>query len=122
MKAEYIQPGHNLDYINTTEETIDAGSIVTIGAIAAVAATIIEPGEVGAVATEGVWRLPKDAGAIAAGVKVYYNTATDATTADTSVKVDTEDGKKETVTLVPLGTAVVDAGADDACVCVKLNA
>lgn len=122
MKAEYVQPGNNLDYINPTEDVIKAGTIVFVGAIAAVAATNIAPDEVGAVATDGVWKLPKGGGAITAGAKVYYDAAADTVTTETGTEVDAEAGETETETHAALGVAVADASADAAFVSVKLNA
>ena len=60
MKATYVQKGENINYKNPTEDKITLGTLIIIGAICAVAADDIEPGEIGTVATTGSWNVPKD--------------------------------------------------------------
>lgn len=107
MKGTYIQKGDNLDYTNPTEETIEPGTLIFIGALAAVAAETIKPEETGAAATRGVFAFAKDTAEIAAGDKVYYDAAADTVTA--------------TETDAAAGIAVKDAAADDTAVYVRLN-
>lgn len=64
MKATYVQKGENINYKNPTEDKITLGTLIIIGAICAVAADDIEPGEIGTVATTGSWNVPKDNTAI----------------------------------------------------------
>ncbi|MGN0162452.1 MAG: capsid cement protein [Candidatus Ornithomonoglobus sp.] len=108
MTGTYIQPGNNINYTNNGESTIAAGTLVVVGLIAAVAATTIQPGEMGALATTGVFAFEKDNTDIEAGAAVYYNSETDTATAD-----DT-DGIK-------IGVAVAAAGTTAAAVNVRLN-
>ena len=109
MKAEYVQKGSNIPYLNAKEETIIAGTVVFIGAIAAIAAADIPPNEIGAAATEGVWDVPKAAEEIEAGKSVYYDEGSENVTA-------TAEGHKF------IGTAVLKAESSAANVRVKLNA
>ena len=46
MKATYVQKGENINYKNPTEDKITLGTLIIIGAICAVAADDIEPGEI----------------------------------------------------------------------------
>lgn len=108
MTGFYVQEGKNLDYTNSTSSPIPAGTLVILGAIAAIAATTIAPGETGAVATEGVFSFEKDNAAVTEGAKVYYSAANDnvtATAADNTY----------------IGIAIAAAEASDTAVSVKLN-
>ena len=107
MKGIYVQKGDNLDYKNPTEAEIEAGSVIKFGNMCAVAAATIPPGEVGAIATVGVWTLPKDSSEVTAGALVYYDDSADKATTT----------KKDNV----LGIAAADAKTDAAAVTVKLN-
>lgn len=108
MIAEYVQKGETLDYLNNTEETITAGSVVMLGELCTVAATNISAGEVGTVATVGVWTMPKDESDITAGAKLYYDAESDklTITADSNVFV---------------GIAACAAGTSASTVNVRLN-
>lgn len=108
MQAIYIQPGDTPDYVNPTETTIEAGTLVVFGTRAAIAATTIPPGEVGSVTLIGAWEIPKDTSAITAGAIVYYDAENDkATVTETDNTV--------------IGIAIADAGTDAATVVVRLN-
>ena len=107
MNAEYRHKGDNLDYVNPTETTIEAGTVIAIGKRAAITATRIAPGELGAVTTTGVFTVEKDASAFAMGDTVYYDAAADKATAT----------EKDVV----LGYCTADAIADSSVVSVKLN-
>ena len=97
MKATYVQKGENINYKNPTEDKITLGTLIIIGAICAVAADDIEPGEIGTVATTGSWNIPKDNTAIEIGEKVYYDSEND------------------------IGYAIESADAESSTVKVKLN-
>lgn len=104
--AEYRQEGKVLDYTATAD--VKLGDIVVFGARVGVAEDNIAKGDVGALAVEGVYRMPKKASlAISAGEEVYYS-ATDKTVSKTNTDVDA-------------GYAVEDAAADATTVCVKLR-
>ena len=108
MKGTYLQVGDNIDYVNPTEDVIDAGTVIALGQLAGIAATRMEAGELGSVATVGVWTFPKDTSDIKVGAPVYYDDGAD--------KATTE--KKDLL----LGAAIEDAGMDATEVSVKLNA
>lgn len=62
LKASYWQRGEAIDYTNPTEETIEAGTVVSLNYIVGVAATDIPAKETGALHIEGVFNMPKEAG------------------------------------------------------------
>lgn len=68
-----IQSGEVLDFANITGALILGGSLVVFGALAGIAVADIADGETGAVALTGVYNLPKAAGAITQGAKVYWD-------------------------------------------------
>lgn len=113
MKAEYSHEGKNFDYINSTDETITAGTVIVFNGICAVAATTIPPGKLGAVTTVGVWTMPKDTSEISIGDKVYYDEAND------KVTVTAPTGEAADNTFI--GIATIDAAADAPEVNVRLN-
>lgn len=126
MKAEYIQAGKNWDYVNPTNETIAAGTVIIIGNVAAVAAADIPPGETGAVATTGIWALPKDNSVIAAGDKVFYDSENDVATIPAAVQPkaeasDSSTTETETDSPVFLGIASAAAPKDAGVVAIRLN-
>ncbi len=103
--AEYFQRGEALDYLNETEETIEAGQIVMLGSHAGVAGCPIAPGMVGSLHVNGVFAMPKAEGeAIEAGADVSFDGET--------VSAAGESGA--------IGYAVQAAAADDETVKVKL--
>lgn len=120
MKAEYSHKGENLDYINPTEETITAGTVVVLGEICGVAATMIEPGELGTLATVGVWTMEKDASEITAGAKVYYDAENDVVTATAATEKEVGE-TKENIQNTFVGYATKDASTDASTVDVRLN-
>lgn len=73
-KAVYVQIGENLDYPNGTEHTIAAGDLIKMETRVGVAASEILPGEVGAVCTTGVFKMPKTGtAAVKMGALVYFD-------------------------------------------------
>ena len=76
--ARFIHDGKSIDY--TPQAAVTAGDVIVIGDLVAIAKLDIAAGQIGALATEGVFDVPKEAAAadkaIAAGTKVYWN-ATD---------------------------------------------
>ena len=106
MKAEYLQRGEALDYTNATENTIPAGSIVTIGTKLGVAGCDILPGQTGSLHVCGVFKVDKTGtAAVAMGTTVYF------------------DGKTSTekVTYPAAGYAAAPAAAGDDTILVQLN-
>lgn len=123
MKAEFRQKGDTLNYINPTDDFVEAGTLVIFGDICGITATDIAPGQLGTLATTGVWEMPKDAAKITGGAKVYYDEANDVVTAtaSTTQKAEDEGGTDTTINNVFVGIAVKDADADATIVAVRLN-
>lgn len=102
----YIQKGDTLPF--TSSEAIAAGDGVIMGALFGVAATSADANVPFEASLIGVFELPKVAGAITAGAKVYWK-------ADTSNVTTTASGNR-------LIGAAVSAAADAATtVVVRLN-
>ena len=108
MKAEYQQKGETLNYTNPTEDFIEAGTLVVYGDICGIAATDLAPGQLGTIATTGVWRMPKNTEAITGGAKVYYDEGENVVTATASSNTF-------------VGIAIEDADASATTVAVRLN-
>ncbi|WP_417283653.1 capsid cement protein [Comamonas sp.] len=76
MANNYIQPGKVLDYVNTTATAVASGQVVLVGVILGVALVNIAPGQTGSVQIEGVFAVPKLAGAaIAQGAVPVFKVA-----------------------------------------------
>lgn len=74
MKAKYWHRGEALDYVNATENKIEAGDVLTMGSRIGVAGTDIEPGRLGSVHVSGVYEFTKkDKVALAVGTVVYLS-------------------------------------------------
>lgn len=84
--AQFIQEGKSIDY--TPQADVTAGDVVVVGDLVAVAKIDIAAGQLGALAIEGVFEVPKEAAAadkaIAFGTKVYWN--------ETDKRVEVTDG------------------------------
>ena len=66
--AAYIQKGEAIDYVNSTEETIPAGTVIIFGKRIGIAGGEIPAGGLGALHMTGVFEIPKkSAVALAAG-------------------------------------------------------
>lgn len=109
ITAEYVQRGEVIDYVNPGPEAIRAGDVISVGEgwIAGVAVSDINPGETGALAVEGVFRVSKEDGAIEAGALVCIG--------EGKVQKHVEGDK-------PLGVAIAKAEATDKTVLILLNA
>lgn len=72
FQATFIQDGDAIDYaaVNTN---VEAGEVVIIGDLVAVAKYDIPSNTVGAVSLRGVYELAKPVEEISAGVKVYWD-------------------------------------------------
>ena len=106
MTARFVQDGKYIDH--TPKSAVEAGDVVVIGSIAGVANRPIPAGETGAIATEGVFEIEKDATDITAGALVYY---------DTSAKKATTTKGSNAV----LGISVAAAGTGETLVRVKIG-
>lgn len=109
--AAFWQRGEALDYVNDTEDTIEAGTIIVLGSRIGVAGTVIEPEETGSVHVSGVFEFDKtESEEIAVGTEVYYDSETELITATSGDNT------------VLAGFAAEASDADDATVKVKINA
>lgn len=133
MKATYLQRGEALDFVNKTESTIPAFTILVVGDMVGIAGTDIEPGATGVIYVCGVFEMPKSTdAAISMGTKVYFDgtgVTTDATATSEIETTEAEPGAEETDAEEPetvtvnntfLGYAAADAAATDSVVIVKL--
>jgi predicted RecA/RadA family phage recombinase len=79
--AQFIHDGDSIDY--TPVAAVSAGDVVVQGELVCVAKLDIAAGTLGALATKGVFDVPKDTGsgtAFAAGVKVYWDATNEVAT------------------------------------------
>lgn len=97
MKAIYVQRGEAIDYTNSGEVKIDAGTIVSLGTRVGIAGTDIPVGAVGSLHTIGVFEADKAAVSIALGDAVYF---------------DEDNSKITNVGGVPCGWAIAAADSD----------
>lgn len=105
-KAIYWQRGESLDYPNTTDATIAANTVVSLGTRVGVIGTDILPGEKGSVHVTGVFEMPKSgSSAITMGAAVYFDGTGITTTASSNT---------------PAGYAAQASGTTDTVVLVKL--
>ena len=74
MKARYVQRGESIDY--TPETAVAAGDIVKVGDLVGVAKLDIKPGELGALATVGVYEIETGGKAVELGASVSVDPAT----------------------------------------------
>jgi predicted RecA/RadA family phage recombinase len=100
----YIQKGDSIEFVAVA--AIASGAIVEVGALAGVSAGKYEIGDTVVVSLCGVYEVPKIAGAVTLGAKLYSNAAGAATTVAS--------------TNVFLGYAFSDQASGDATVKVRL--
>ena len=74
----YVQKGEKIQFIATV--AVDSGEVVDVGALSGVAAGACAIGETVVVELEGVYTVPKLAGAITLGAKLYHDGNGNATT------------------------------------------
>ena len=108
MAKNYVQPG-SVVTVTAPAGGVRSGGGVVVENIFAVATGDAAEGESFEGALTGVWTLPKAAGAINAGARVWWNGTTKA------VASASEAG------LYPIGVAVEAAGADDTTAVVRLD-
>jgi predicted RecA/RadA family phage recombinase len=104
-----VQDGKTIQY-TVTGTAVKGGDVIVVGDLAGVAVTHGAIGETITLAIEGVYSLPKGAGAIDQGKKAYVNV-----TAGVTTIVGTATGNTF------IGYAWSDAAAPDATVDVKLS-
>jgi predicted RecA/RadA family phage recombinase len=110
--ATYRAPGAVIDYTPSGAD-VAAGDVVVLGEIVAIATQPIADGELGALAVEGIFDIPKVSGsstAIAAGETVYWDAGNDEGTSDD----DSGANKKA-------GFAVADTVDGDTSIRIKLS-
>lgn len=105
----------SLDYKNTTSDVIPHNTIVDLGTRICVVGKDIQPGDVGTLYCEGVFRLPKASGEIALGSTLYYDSTNDNITTAAS-----HGSSSDKVNHTPAGWAIAAATASDTIVAVKL--
>lgn len=107
-KATYWQRGEALDYTNTGNTVIEAGTVLEIGDKIGIAGCDIEPGALGSVHVEGVFEFNKGSSALdlGANVKITASTAIAAAAGSDA----------------PNGYVAKAAAAGDSTVMVKINA
>ncbi|MDL2226553.1 DUF2190 family protein [Deltaproteobacteria bacterium OttesenSCG-928-M10] len=98
--------GQTLTWRNDTGADVKGGQLLIIGDVVGVAARDITKDALGAVVMEGVFRLPKAAGAVTAGARVY---------------VDDAGAITATAGDHPAGVAWAPAAAADTALLVKIN-
>jgi len=106
MKAVFLYEGKSIDYVPVAD--VAAGDVVVIGDMIGIAQFNIPAGALGTVALTGVWNVEKDAAAITAGAKVYWNATDKVATATVGANV-------------LLGHAVAAAADDADTVQVRIN-
>ena len=114
-KAMYLQRGEALDYTNATNDTIEAGSVITIGERIGIAGTDIEPGAVGSIHVVGCFEIAKSEASevIAQGASVYFD--------GTGITCSADDGGTPPTAYAKAGYAAAASSATDTAVLVKLN-
>ncbi len=108
--ARFIQDGKSIDY--TPSAAVTAGDVVVLQDLIGIAKVDIEANQLGALAVEGVFEMPKASGsetAILVGTKVYWN-------ATASQVVSEDEGTHKY-----LGKAVATAGTGDDTVLIRLE-
>lgn len=107
--ATYIQRGEALDYPNTTDAVIPAGSVVGMTSRIGVAGTDIAPGAVGSVHVIGVFSMDKtESQDIKMGDPLYFD-------AETGKITNEGEGK------VPAGYAAAASATEDTTVLVNIG-
>lgn len=105
--ATFTQDGSSINY--TPETAVAAGDVLVIGDLLGIARTAILAGQLGSLAIEGVFRVPKATGAdtaIPAGAKVYWD-------ATNKVATETATNNKRLGTVTPNGAgANADASVE----------
>jgi predicted RecA/RadA family phage recombinase len=108
--ATFVQDGKTIDY-TPSGSNVDAGGVIVIGELVALAPRAIKDGELGQLIIEGIVSFPKATGgstAIAMGANVYWAGAT-------GVATTTATGNKL------IGKCMKAAADGDATVLVKFN-
>lgn len=126
MKASYWQRGESLDYINPTEEKIEAGEVIALGDRIGIAGTDIRPGALGTVHVMGVYEFPKkDKAEMTVGMEVYITEGgitSEATSGEAGSGEGTSDTTKTVTNSIVAGFVAAPSPAESTKVYVKINA
>lgn len=114
MNATYVQRGEYIDYIPTVD--VHAGDVIVQGELVGVTKLDIKAGDLGAIATTGVFDIEKDANAITLGSLVYWNGEKATASTDNGQSGDAK------ASYVKIGKAIAASSAGDTSVRVLLNA
>lgn len=117
VAANRIQStGACIDY-TPSGSSVTAGDVVVVGNVVGVATSDIADGELGSLAMEGVFEVPKSTAAIAVGVLVYWGPTGDPVggTAGSGAATSTAGSLKQ------MGYAIEAAGSGVATVKVRLS-
>jgi len=109
--GSYVQAGDVIDY--TPGSAVAAGEVVVLGDLVAIAPRAIAANEVGALALEGIWDVPKESGTASgstAGTVYYWDAGNEVATTDS----DSGTNKQ-------IGHSVADADAGDETVRIRLE-
>lgn len=126
--AEFWQRGETLDYTNSGDTKIAAGTIILLGSRLGVAGCDIPAGETGSLHVNGVFEMPKDYGdsgkALTAGQEVQWDSVNSCIKAAVAQVVGTGgDAGKVTTEASPVhGYVVAAALTTDRTCLVKINA
>ena len=126
--ATYFQRGEAIDYVNSGDSKIAAGTILLFGSRLAVAGCDIPAGEAGSLFVTGVFRMPKEYAAsdkaLTAGQNVQWDNSNSYIKSAVAQVVGTGgDAGKVTTEASPVHGFVVEAAASaDETVLVKINA
>ena len=113
--TRWSSEGDSIDY--TPGSAVTGGDVVVLGDVVGVAENDIAANAKGALALEGVFKVPKITGALAVGVKVYWDPAGSPVTGDANSGAAT--GTAGSLKL--MGYASLAAASGDSYVYVKLS-
>jgi len=94
MLTEFLQEGCSLDYIPAAD--IAAGEVVVVGNLVGIVQRDIKAGELGSIAVEGVYAIPKATGAgsaIALGANLFWDAAVKVATTNAAAGANKALGK-----------------------------
>lgn len=126
--ASYWQRGESLDYVNSGDTKINAGTVILYGSKIGIAGCDIPAGGTGSIHVEGVFEMPKDYGesgkALTAGQAVYWDNSNSVIKAAVAQVVGTggDAGKVTTEASAVHGYAVKAALTTDQTALIKINA
>ena len=122
--ANFYQRGESLDYTNSGDTKINAGTIILYGTKIGIAGCDIAPGETGSIHVEGVFEMPKDYAAsdkaLSAGDAVYWDNSNSVIKKATAQTV--AEGLVTAAASAVHGYAVAAAASNAQTALIKINA